>query len=390
MKYEFTIFGSGISAKITSCLLAKNGFNVCLISDKDKNKEPFDTNLVTFLSSGSLNYLSLMIPNLHFLMESPSIETVKCQLNSLSKRKSQTIDFNDQEKGTLGKIVNNSDLDKYLDEEINKLGNINRFGFDQLKKVENTLEGVELKLRNGEKIMSELFILSSTKKNIAEQIKIKLIEKDLKQEALSISIKGEIKNKNCAFQKFTPDGPIALLPYAKDRASVVWSLKTNSKILSKQKEELAEIVQQHLKEHITEVKIIDIEKHKLKFVYAKNLFYKNTVLIGNVAHNIHPIAGQGLNLSIKDIALFVKQVIKYKSLGYKLNDPMILEEFETNRKVDNSIYSFGTFALNGILSSDNKFVNFTTRKGLGLIEKSKHLKQFFVRSATGREFFKYF
>ncbi len=390
MKNEFTVFGSGISAKITSYLLAKNGFNLCLISDKDKNQEPSDTNLVTFLSSGSLNYLSLMFPNLQLLMEHPPIETVQCQLNSLSKRKSQTIEFNDEEKGTLGKIVNNSDLEKYLDEEINKLGNINRIGFDQLKKVENTSEGVDLKLRNGENIMSELFILSSTKKNIAEQIKIKLIEKDLKQEALSISIKGEIKNENCAFQKFTPDGPIALLPYAKDKASVVWSLKTNSKILLKQKEELTEIVQKHLKEYITEVKIVSIEKHKLKFVYSKNLFYKNTVLIGNVAHNIHPIAGQGLNLSIKDIALFVKQVTKYKSLGYKLNDPMILEEFETNRKVDNAIYSFGTFALNGILSSDNKFVNLTTRKGLGLIEKSKHLKQFFVRSATGREFFRLF
>ena len=63
MKYEFTIFGLGISAKITSCLLARNGFSVCLISDKDKKKEISNTNLVTFLSRGSLNYLSLMCPN---------------------------------------------------------------------------------------------------------------------------------------------------------------------------------------------------------------------------------------------------------------------------------------------------------------------------------------
>tara|TARA_Y100000816_G_scaffold281894_1_gene256939 strand:+ start:2907 stop:4076 length:1170 start_codon:yes stop_codon:yes gene_type:complete len=389
MKYEFTIFGSGISAKITSCLLAKNGFNVCLISDKDKNKEPFDTNLVTFLSSGSLNYLSSMIPNLHFFNEYPPIETIKCQLNSLSKIASQSIKFNDEE-NDLGKIVKNSDLDKYLNEEINKLGNINRIDTDQIEKVENTLDGVEIKLSNSRNIMSDLFILSSTKKNIAEQIKINLLQKDLNQEALSISINGEIKNKNCAFQKFTSDGPIAFLPYSKDEASVVWSLKTNSKILLKQKEELAEIVHQHLKEHITEVKIMSIEKYKLKFVYAKNLFYKNTVLIGNVAHNIHPIAGQGLNLSIKDIALFVKQVIKNKSLGYKLNDQMMLEEFETKRKVDNSIYSFGTFSLNGILSSDNKFINYTARKGLGLIDRSKHLKKFFVKSATGKEFFNSF
>ena len=52
MKYEFTIFGSGISAKITSCLLARNGFKVCLISDRDQVQKIPNTNLVTFLSSG--------------------------------------------------------------------------------------------------------------------------------------------------------------------------------------------------------------------------------------------------------------------------------------------------------------------------------------------------
>ena len=78
---------------------------------------------------------------------------------------------------------------------------------------------------------------------------------------------------------------------------------------------------------------------------------------------------------------------RYKSLGYKINDRMILEEFEMKRKLDNSAYSFGTFSLNGILSSNNKFVNNITRKGLGLVEKSNYLKKLFVKSATGKNFF---
>ena len=179
-----------------------------------------------------------------------------------------------------------------------------------------------------------------------------------------------------------------LLPYSKDEASVVWSLKQDSKILLKDKEELTQIISKHLDKHITSTKIISIEKYKLQFLYAKNLCYKNTVLIGNVAHNIHPIAGQGLNLSIKDIALFSKQITKYQSLGYKINDQMMLREFEMKRKLDNSAYTFGTFSLNGIFFSKNSLVNYTARKGLGFIEKSKYLKQIFVRSATGKDFFK--
>ena len=65
-----------------------------------------------------------------------------------------------------------------------------------------------------------------------------------------------------------------------------------------------------------------------------------------------------------------------------------MEEFETKRKVDNTTYSFGTFLLDDIFSSNNNFVNYTARTGLGLVEKIRNLKQLFIRSATGEDFYK--
>ena len=125
MKHEFAIFGFGISAKITSCLLARNGFSVCLISDKDQKQEISNTNLVTFLSRGSLNYLSSVFPNIKLFEEHPEIDSIHCELNSLRGNKPQSIKFNDGEKQNLGKIVKNTDLEKYLDQEIVQLRNIN-------------------------------------------------------------------------------------------------------------------------------------------------------------------------------------------------------------------------------------------------------------------------
>ena len=390
MKHEITIFGYGISAKITSILLAKSGFKVCLISDQDQNQERKDTNLVTFLSSNSFNYLTLMIPSMRLFNETPAIQIIKCQLKNLSEKKPQLIEFKSEEEGNLGKIVKNSQLENCLDIEINQLQNIHIINSNQPNLIKNSSDGVQLKLVNGEQIDTEIFILSSTKSNVAEQTEVKFVKKDLGQKALSINIKGKIKNKNCAFQEFSSDGPIALLPYSKDEASIVWSLKNNSKILQLTEEDLTQTIGNHLKEHISSVKIQSIEKFNLQFVYATNLFNKNTVLIGNIAHNIHPIAGQGLNLSIKDVALLVKKINQYKSLGYKLNDQTMLEEFEIERKLDNVAYSFGTFSLNGILSSNNKLINYTARKGLSLIENNKYLKRLFVKSATGEDFFKSF
>jgi ubiquinone biosynthesis UbiH/UbiF/VisC/COQ6 family hydroxylase len=387
MKYDFTIFGLGISAKITSCLLARNGFSVCLISDKDQKKEISNTNLVTFLSRGSLNYLSSMCPNIKLFEEHPAIDSIHCELDNLRGNKPQSIKFNDREKQILGKIIKNTDLEKYLDEEISQLSNINIIHGSYPSMVKNKKDGIKLKLHKEEEIDSDIFILSSTKNNIADSINIDFIKKDLKKDALSISVKGDIKNANCAFQKFTPDGPLALLPYSENEASIVWSLKRNSKLLHTGNEELLQIISKHIGKYISSIKIISNEKHKLQFVYAKNLVCKNTVLLGNIAHNIHPIAGQGLNLSVKDIAVFVNQIKKYKSLGYRLNDQMVLEEFETKRKVDNTVYSFGTFLLDDIFSSNNKLVNYTTRTGLGFIEKINNLKQAFVKSATGEDFY---
>ena len=214
MRYEFTIFGLGISAKITSCLLARNGFSVCLISDKNQKKEISNTNLVTFLSRGSLNYLSSILPNIKLFEEYPAIETIYCELNSLKGNKPQSIKFNDREKQILGKIIKNTDLEKYLDEEISQLSNINIIDSNYPSMVENKKDGIKLELHNGEEIDSDIFILSSSKNNIADSINIDFIKKDLKKDALSISVQGDIKNANCAFQKFTPDGPLALLPYS--------------------------------------------------------------------------------------------------------------------------------------------------------------------------------
>ena len=176
------------------------------------------------------------------------------------KKKSQLIEFKSEEKGNLGKIVKNSELENCLDKEINQLQNIHIINSNQPNMIINNSDGVQLKLVNGEKIETEMFILSSTKSNIAEQTEVKFVKKDLGQKALSINIKGKLKNKNCAFQKFISDGPIALLPYSKDEASIVWSLKNNSKILQSTKEDLAQIIGNHFDES----KILSLAHHYQK------------------------------------------------------------------------------------------------------------------------------
>ena len=110
--------------------------------------------------------------------------------------------------------------------------------------------------------------------------------------------------------------------------------------------------------------------------------------MGNIAHNIHPIAGQGLNLSIKDISLFVEIMSKYTSLGYEVNNRMVLKEFDQLRKIDNAAYSFGTLALDKILKSKNTFLSMFANMGINILDKNNLLKRKIIKNATGIENFK--
>ena len=109
--------------------------------------------------------------------ETPAIQIIKCQLKSLNEKKSQSIEFKSEEKTNLGKIVKNSQLENCLDREIHQLHNIHIINSNQPDLILNNSDGVQLKLVNGEQIETEIFILSSTKSNIAEQTEVKFVKK---------------------------------------------------------------------------------------------------------------------------------------------------------------------------------------------------------------------
>ena len=195
------------------------------------------------------------------------------------------------------------------------------------------------------------------------------------------------KSQNIAYQYFTPDGPLALLPYSSRHSSIVWSLKKNSNILKLDENKLQEEMNKILGNIVNNFEITDLQKFNLTFSFSKKLFSERIAIIGDTAHSIHPIAGQGLNLIIKDIVCLTQQLIKYKSLGYELGDIMALSEYDNLRKSDNVAYSFGTLILDEVFSIENKHIRKLTNSLFKTFNKNKTLKNYFVNSATGYGYF---
>ena len=102
---------------------------------------------------------------------------------------------------------------------------------------------------------------------------------------------------------------------------------------------------------------------------------------------MHPIAGQGLNLIIKDIVCLTKQLVKYKSLGYDLGETAVLNEYDDLRRSDNIAYSFGTLILDEVFSIENIHIRKLTNSLFKTFNQSETLKKYFVNSATGYNYF---
>ena len=384
MNYDFIIYGGGISSEIAALALAKNNFSVCYI--KNQTAQKTESNLVTFLSSGSINYLCSIIDDPLEFNKFTDIEKISCRLASI--KDGSSITFDNEPNSTMGKILPNKIISGQLATSLKENKNIDTLFKTKSIRKETHSNKVSIVIDEQKEIFARVLILSVNDENLLEQNNIKFISQNLNQTAFSINVKGEFKKQNHAFQIFTSSGPLAFLPYSHNQASLVWSLKNGSKELNYEKSKLESKVNDYFEKEIGALKIENIETHKLNFLYAKKLYHGNTVLMGNIAHNIHPIAGQGLNLSIKDISLFVEIILKYTSLGYEVNNRMAFKEFDQLRKIDNAAYSFGTLALDKILKSKNTFLSMFANMGIKILDKNNLLKRKIIKNATGVENFK--
>ena len=386
MTYDFIIYGNGLSSKLLALALSKNNFKSLIIADqKSKTK---DSNLVTFISEGSLKYISEVLEKENIFAESEHIEKLKCE-HWLSKKQTK-LQFENRDKSSLGKIVPNVKIDQIFNNKI--LSNTEYIHVSDHCEITSKIDNNKIIItdKSGEKKSAALLFYSASSRDHDLLNNFDFVEKKLDQIAISASVNVQRKQHNLAYQLFTKNGPVALLPVRGDEASVVWSLNKNSSILKLSQNDLESQLNSLFKNHIRELKIKNIQNQKLNFSYAKKMYRYKTVLIGNVAHNIHPIAGQGFNLTVKDISKIVYYITKYHSLGLDFNSSQVLESFSNSRKYDNFAFSFGTLAMENMLSNENILIRNFTSYGFRFINRSKKLKKFFIEKATGKTNFKYY
>ena len=182
-----------------------------------------------------------------------------------------------------------------------------------------------------------------------------------------------LNNNHVASQVFTKKGPLAFLPLSKKETSIVYSIK------GKNKENLIHLINKYNTKYKI-LKIKDFLCFKLESSNLRSYYYKNIIAFGDLLHKIHPLAGQGFNMTIRDVKEVYKLIQSKKECGLDL-DISICSDFEKNTKDKNYLFSNGIDLIYEFFNFESKINNNTLSKSLKFLGKNKVVNKFFTKFA---------
>jgi 2-octaprenyl-6-methoxyphenol hydroxylase len=246
---------------------------------------------------------------------------------------------------------------------------------------------VEVQLSAGGTIAAKLLVAADGARSaIREAAGIRSVGWNYDQSGIVTTVAHERDHHGRAEEHFLPAGPFAILPLMGKRSSIVWT---------EEKHEAARIVALpdegfHAElERRFGLKLGDIEVAGPRHAYPLGLFVARSfiadrlALIGDAAHVIHPIAGQGLNLGLRDVAALAEAVVDAARLGLDPGGPDVLERYQRWRRFDTAAMGVATDGLNRLFSNRSDALRLVRDVGLGLVDRVPALKGLFIREAAG-------
>lgn len=209
---------------------------------------------------------------------------------------------------------------------------------------------------------------------------------DYNQTAMVCTLAHARPHDNVAYEWFWPGGPLAVLPMTRRRSSVVWTEQrpTAQALAGLDEREFADALDARFEGMLGELEIVGRRwVFPLSLVQARRRRAARLVLVGDAAQALHPIAGQGFNLALRDVAELAEQLARARRLGLDPGDPELLRRYEAARSVDVTALTVATHGLNRLFSNAAVPVRAARQTGLAIVQRSPGLKRMFMRRGMG-------
>ncbi|MEP2717724.1 FAD-dependent monooxygenase [Pseudophaeobacter sp.] len=296
-------------------------------------------------------------------------------------------DHREIEEGPMGYMLEDRFLRRALLQALEKVPRITMINEARVVAQAADQTGVTLTLDSGDTLRGGMLVGADGRKSgTAARAGIKRSGWDYGQTALVCAIDHEKPHHGIAHQFFMAPGPLAVLPLPGNRSSIVWSEKT---------EMAAAIHGLNDADYITALKprfgdfLGEISLAGKRFTYPLNLTIANSftdermALIGDAAHGMHPIAGQGLNAGLRDVGALAEVLTEAKRRGEDIGSSLVLDRYQQWRRFDTATLAASTDMVNKLFSNDNPLLRLGRDLGMGLVNSLPGLRRGFMREAAG-------
>ena len=257
------------------------------------------------------------------------------------------------------------------------------------KAVENFSAQTEfVDVRAGDDILRAQLLAAADgpQSKLREFAEIKTVSWTYGQSGIVATIGHERDHNGRAVQHFLAGGPFAILPLKGRRSSIVWTEPTEEadRLVALAPGEFHAALERRFGLKLGEIEVLSPPRaHPLGFSVARSFVAERFALLGDAAHLIHPIAGQGLNLGLRDVAALAECVVEAARLGLDVGSPEVLARYERWRRFDTAAMGFTTDALNRLFSNRSDALKILRDVGLGLVERAPRVKEFLSAEADG-------
>tara|TARA_B100000686_G_C16787546_1_gene976268 strand:+ start:2243 stop:3478 length:1236 start_codon:yes stop_codon:yes gene_type:complete len=398
--YDIVVIGGGVVGSSFAHALSHNLQTNCpsiLLVEATSPKSPsniqpsFDSRS-TAISFGSRKIYEAM--NLWSTLEKSATQIHEIKVSDRGHLGSTHLKSEDLNVEALGYVIENANIGAALNEKMLASSTISFLAPAKIESIKPTPDGMELsiaKCKEKFSVAASLIVLADGgRSTICQQLGISQLKQSYRQHAVNVNVAFEKPHRNVAFERFTAAGPLAVLPLRKinndNRCSVVWVVgeQDSNVIMELDDEEFASELQSFFGSRLGE--IINIGQrfaYPLSLSISKEQIRPGLVLLGNVAHTLHPVAGQGLNLALRDISALVSTLERAILDRQALGSMKTLRSYVEKQDSDQQRSILFTDNLTKIFSSNKRANIFLRKLGLLSLEIIPTVRKSFTERAMG-------
>jgi len=393
--FDIIIAGGGMAGATAAIALAKLNLNIALV---EPIKPELDTSPSFDQRAVALSAASVSIFKTLGIWQ--KIKELGCPITDIHVSDQGNFGFarlkaSDYKIDALGQVIPLDQTGPILWQMIKETKNIELIcpatitGVDSLESQKNKRSvNVTLEDNGDEKQLSAKLLLAAdgTFSSIANLSSIQTTRTPYDQHAVITNISTELPHKNRAFERFTKNGPLALLPLTQNRMSLVWCQREANleTVMNYDDSQFIEKLQQEFGYRLGQItKVGKRDQYPLSLHLPSELFNGRILLLGNAAHTLHPIAGQGFNIGLRDIAALFDSIQNAIDNGIDIGCELFLTGYQEQRQPDRDLTVTATDSLARLFSNDFLPLIIARNKGLSLINKFPFAKKQLAMAAMG-------